>query len=118
MKKLFLFVFSVCFLLFLSACSDDTELKTSAIIFTRPECTNTSNAIKFFQELQSKTALITYQIKDLSLAENRLLIKEFAKKHHITVKQLYTPIIFTPKGYSAGWNEKTPNKLKFLLNIR
>ena len=31
MKKLFLFVFSVCCLLFLSACSDETELKTEVI---------------------------------------------------------------------------------------
>ena len=118
MKKLLLSILSICFLLFSSACTDDTQINTSAIIFTRPECQNTEKALQFFSQIRSKTSLITYQIKDLSLAENRLLIKKFAQKHHIELTQLYTPIIFTPKGYTSGWDDKTSNNLKSLLNIR
>ncbi len=118
MKKLFLSLLSVFLLLFSSACTDETQLNTSAVIFTRPECNNTEKAILFFNEIRNKTSLVTYQIKDLSIAENRLLIKKFAKKHHIELTKLYTPIIFTPKGYTSGWNDETPNKLKSLLNIR
>lgn len=118
MKKLFLMLLFLPIFLLTTACSDDTDMTTAAVIFTRPECTNTSKAIDFFNQLRNKNSLITYQIKDLSAAENRLLIQKFAKKHYISVKKLYTPIVFTPKGYSSGWNEKTPVKLKHLLNVR
>lgn len=115
MKNFFLSIF----LLFMTtACSDETIMTTSAIIFTRPECTNTDKVVRFFDKLKEKHNSITYQIKDLSLAENRILIKKFASKHHLNTKQLYTPIVFTPKGFSSGWGERTKTDLKLLLNIR
>ncbi|MBO7244012.1 MAG: hypothetical protein J6V53_01850 [Alphaproteobacteria bacterium] len=118
MKKIFLSLCSICLILSITACTDETNLSTSAIIFTRPECTSTDQALRFFRKLQNKTGIITYEIKDLSIAQNRILIKKFAKKHHISGQNLYTPIIFTPKGYSSGWNKQTEENLKFLLNVR
>lgn len=118
MKKFFLSLISICLLSLTIGCADETTIKTSAIVFTRPECSNTSKLLDFFKQLNANNNLITYQIKDLSMAENRILVQKFAQKHHITVKQLYTPIVFTPKGYSAGWGERTKEDLKLLLNIR
>lgn len=118
MKKIFLSLFSICFFILISGCSDETEITTSAVVFTRPECSNSAKLINFFTQLRSNNNLITYQIKDLSIAENRILIQKFSKKYHITAKQLYTPIVFTPKGFSSGWNDSTEEELKLLLNIR
>lgn len=119
MKRFFLsFLIVFCFIT-LSGCSDDdTYITTSAIIFTRPECPRSRLAIQYFNELKQKNNLITYEIRDLSIAENRVLVKKFRRKHHITAQQIYTPIIFTPKGFSSGWDERTPEELKLLLNIR
>ena len=117
MKKLSIILLSFC-LFILTGCKDETRLKTSAIIFTRSECSRTGEALKFFNELKKRNNLITYEIKDLSQSQNIELLKKFVKKHGISAKQFLTPIIFTPKGYSAGWDYQTPYDLKILLNIR
>ncbi len=119
MKKLFLCLLTTICLITLGGCSDDdTYLSTSAVIFTRPECPRSRLAIQFFNELKQKNNLITYEVKDLSIGENRTLVKKFKRKHHITAREIYTPIIFTPKGFSSGWDARTPEDLKLLLNIR
>lgn len=117
MKKLSIILLAFSFL-FITGCKDETHLKTSAIIFTRSECTSTPDALKFFNKLKKKNNLITYEIKDLSKAENIELLKKFVKKHNIPTKSFLTPIIFTSKGYSSGWDFQTPYDLKILLNIR
>lgn len=119
MKKTLSALFLSFSLLFTPSCSDDTDpnLTTNVVIFTRSECTRTHHAIDFLNDLKKKNN-ITYLVKDLSTAENRIQIKELAKKHNMPTGHVSTPIIFTDKGYTTGWDTGSPDKLKYLLNIR
>lgn len=117
-KKLSTLFLTVC-LFFTSGCSDneDPSLTTNVLIFTRSECTRTHYAVDFLNDLK-KNNNITYLIKDLSTGESRMQIKELAKKHNMPQGNVLTPIIFTDKGYTTGWDSRSPDVLKYLLNIR
>lgn len=119
MKKI-LFLLLICFsFLTITGCSDDkVELSSSAIVFTRQECPQSKLAIEFLNNLKKKEGNFTFEIKELSITENRLLIKKLLKQFNISSKQLNRPIIFTSKGVSTGWDESTPKRLKELLNLR
>ena len=119
MKKFILILIS-CFSICLAVACSKTEptFSTSAIIFTRSQCQRTGSAVEFFEELKKKNNSVTYEIKDLSVGENRLLLKNLAKKYYLSKKAVPTPIIFTAKGFTLGWSEETEKKLKQQLNIR
>lgn len=102
----------------LTGCSDNTEFSTDAIIFTKTECPASKLALEFFQELNKKENRITYQIRDISIANNRILLEKMGKKYDISAQVVYTPVIFTDKGFTSGWGPETPSDLKILLNIR
>ena len=119
MKKFLLILVSCLSICFASACSEnEPTISSSAIIFTRSQCQRTKFAIEFFEELKKKDNSITYEIKELSAGDNRVLLKNLAKKYYLSKKAVPTPIIFTSKGFSLGWDEETEKKLKQQLNIR
>lgn len=119
LKIFYTLLFSLSFL-FLSGCSDELDITTSAVIFTRPECQRCHEAITYFETvLKAENNSLTLSIKDLSLGKNRSLLQKYARAYHIEKGTISTPVIFTPKGYIAGWDAQTsPNQLKTLLNIR
>lgn len=102
----------------LASCSDETEISTSAIMFTRPECTYCQNAIAYFNVLKKEHQELSLDVRDLSIGDNRDLLKAFARKNHLEGQRAMTPIIFTPKGYMFGWDDDSPKKLEHLLNFR
>ena len=120
MKKFILIAISWFTILCTTACSDNETSyhPSSAIIFTRSQCQRTHFAIDFFKQLQQKDSNITYELKDLSVGENRILLKKLAKQHYLSKKAVPTPIIFTARGYTLGWDDKTEEALKSQLNTR
>jgi arsenate reductase-like glutaredoxin family protein len=119
MKKFILILISCFSICLTSACSEnEPTFSTSAVIFTRSQCQRTASAIDFFEELKGKDNNITYEIKDLSVGENRIMLKNLAKKYYLSKKAVPTPIIFTSKGFTLGWSEETKKKLKHQLNVR
>lgn len=118
-KKIYICCLAFMLLCFLG-CSDELDIKTSAIIFTRSECQRCQEAFEYIEKtLKPDNQSLTFEIKDLSKGENRTLLRKYARIYHIEKGTLPTPIIFTPKGYMSGWeNETSPAQLKMLLNIR
>ncbi|MBQ8251397.1 MAG: hypothetical protein IJY92_05750 [Alphaproteobacteria bacterium] len=120
MKKIILTIVSSVFILLTTACSDEvlTSSKQNVLIFSRSQCVRTPKAIEFLKELQQKDSNIRYELKDLSVGENRIMLKKLAHQYELSKMSVPTPIIFTPKGYILGWDEKTGETLKRQLNIR
>lgn len=114
-------IYSIFLFLFLfTGCSDEVDFKTSAVVFTRPECDHCQDALEYIETiLKPNNQALTFEIKDLSQGESRKLLKKYAHMYNIEKSHLQTPIIFTPKGYMSGWKiENSQIQLKMLLNIR
>lgn len=120
MKKIILTVVSCVSIFLNTACSDEvlTSSNQTVLIFSRSQCVRTPQAIEFLKELKQKDSNIRYELKDLSVGENRIMLKKLANQYELSKVSVPTPIIFTPKGYTLGWDSKTGETLKIQLNIR